>query len=341
MTKPPNTPPTLSHGLMIPWDAEELHVASDSARTATYRRLQSHYREHVLGVGVGCDSKEIPRPNLLPRKAVEENPGLNFLSPEITEYARARLRYVVCHGGTLEEDRLYRNMLSSMPMCFNIFGYWRQYPISAAQLLGELLDLDIAAITAMEVEWIPRGAHPLGDKTAFDAYVEYLTHDNEVGFLGIETKYTEPFSAKEYDRENYRTLTTKAHGFVEGAADVLVKRATNQLWRNLLLVKAVQEAEGFKHGHVVVLALEGDKGAARAVAGVRGQLEAPESCVRVVSLERLVAGAVGLGGEGYEAWGRAFDARYLEVGGGCDNSMNSRSFSMPYWDNLIVNDWRR
>ncbi|WP_146618406.1 PGN_0703 family putative restriction endonuclease [Lujinxingia litoralis] len=314
MTKPPHDSTLLSHGLAIPWDSDVLKVASDTSRTATYRRLQSYYREHVLGVGVGCDSKEVPRPNLLPAAAVAENPGLNFLTPEIAEYTRARSRYVVCHGGTLEEDRLYRNMLSSMPMCFNIFGYWRQYPMTAASLLGELLDLDIAAITAMEVEWIPRGAHPLGDKTAFDADVEYLTHDNEPGFLGIETKYTEPFSAKEYDRESYRALTTPANGCKEGAADVLVKRATNQLWRNLLLVKAVQKAEGFKHGHVVVLALADDKGAAKAVEGVREQLEVPESCVRVLSLERLVEGAVGLGVAGHEAWGRAFGGRYLEVG---------------------------
>jgi hypothetical protein len=159
------------------------------------------------------------------------------------------------------------------------------------------------------VEWTPEGAHPLGDRTAFDAHVEYLTSDGKLGVLGIETKYTEPFSREEYDRDSYRQWTTVANGFLPGAAEVLKSSSTNQLWRNLLLVMAVRDAGRFDYGHVVVMALAGDKGAESALEGVRGQLQVPQDCVRDVTLEALVEAA--LDEPGLRSWAERFRLRYL------------------------------
>lgn len=277
----------LTHGHSIPWDDPSLTVDSDPPRRARYRRLQSWYRHHVLGVGAGEDRREIPRANMLPSRAVEQNPHLNFLSPPIGEYARARAAVVAAEDGTLDEDRLYRNMLSSMPMCFNIFGQFRIYPDSAARLLSDALDLDVAAITTIDVEWTPPGEHPLGDRTAFDAYVEYLTADEQRGFLGVETKYTEPFSQREYDTAAYREWTRPEHGFKPGAADELVGRNTNQLWRNLLLAVAVRDRREFAHGHVVVIAPGDDQSAREAVADVRAQMTDPDDALRHITLAEL------------------------------------------------------
>ena len=45
--------------------------------------------------------------------------GLNFLTPHIFEVAKRRL---AIKKGTIDPFRLFCNMLSSQPMCFNLFG---------------------------------------------------------------------------------------------------------------------------------------------------------------------------------------------------------------------------
>ncbi len=301
----------LRHGASIRWDHPDLAVDSDTSRRARYRQLQSRFREEVLGIGVGLDSREIRRPNMLPRAAVSERPHLNFLSPAIGEYARARASVVGAEHGTLEEDRLYRNMLSSMPMCFNLFGQLRVYPQSAARLLSDALELDIAAVSKIDVEWTPKGEHPLGDRTAFDAFVEYITSDGKRGFLGVETKYTEPFSHREYDKPSYRRWSGPKHGFVDGAAHRLMQRKTNQLWRNLLLVIATRHEQDYAHGHVVVIAPADDRGASKALDGVRAQMVEPKKSVRGIDLESLMARAAEY--DELSAWARRFSERYLAV----------------------------
>ncbi|MBK6877295.1 MAG: hypothetical protein IPG99_12805 [Ignavibacteria bacterium] len=46
----------------------------------------------------------------------------------------------------------------------------------------------------------------LNDRTAFDAYFEYFTKETNHGIIGVEVKFTEPFSQKVYDTSRYREL---------------------------------------------------------------------------------------------------------------------------------------
>ena len=136
---------------------------------------------------------------MLPADTEAVRRGLNFLTPGVASYAEERIQGVRRAAGTLDADRLRRNMLSSMPLCFNLFGFLRLHRDLAAQVLGQVLNLDIArlddgdGIAGIEVEWAPPRARHLGDRTAFDAVVAYRTGDGRRGFLGVETKYTEPF----------------------------------------------------------------------------------------------------------------------------------------------------
>lgn len=58
----------------------------------------------------------------------------NFLSPEVAEAARSRL--AAGGGGLVKEDRLRRFLLSSQPMCFNLFGHFQRADRSDALLPG-------------------------------------------------------------------------------------------------------------------------------------------------------------------------------------------------------------
>ena len=294
------------------WNDLSLEVPSDTAWRAQYRRLQSWYRETVLRTPPGADRGGTTRANMLPADAVAENPGLNFLDEGIAAYALERARRVIAEAGTLDPDRLRRNMLSSMPLCFNLFGALRRYPTAAARGLGSVLDLDIEEILEIEVEWAPDPNAHLGDLTAFDAFVRYRTGGGRRAFLGVETKYTEPFSPGRYTSERYDALTRDpASGFRPGAERRLAGSATNQLWRNALLAHSLRSTDEFDEGRVVVLSCRGDAGAERAIAGLSAELRDPPALLRSATYEELVAAFDSE--PQLSSWAADFRGRYLDL----------------------------
>jgi hypothetical protein len=192
-------------------------------------------------------------------------------------------------------DRRNRNLLSSMPLCFNLFAKLHCEPAAAATVLGVVLGLDVATVEEVLVEHAPPAAKQLlGDRTA------------------IETKYTEPFSPTSFPPGRYEPSPAfTAAGFAPGAAARLAGPATNQLLRNTLLAAATRHTGGYDLGHAVVLTGRDDRAARRAVGLVRAELAEPDRLLRWLSLERLVEQCQ------LEArlasWAARFRRRYLDL----------------------------
>ena len=299
----------------VGWDDARLQVESDNSARRQYRALQSWYRQHRLGAPPGVDGHGQLVGSLIDADAVDANPGLNFLSAEIAAYVEQRVPEIEAAGGTVDRDRLYRNMLSSQPLCFNVFGALRSHPQSAAEVLGDVFGVDIAVVDRIDVEFAPapRDAY-LGDRTAFDAFVAYRTSTGDRAFLGVETKYTEPFSPRVYTAEKhprYAALTSEAHGFRPGALNELLHPDVNQLWRNTLLALAMTERDGYSAGYVAVLARRDDPQAERAVSRLSRQLDRPDAVLRQATLEALVDRASAE--PALAAWASAFRTRYLDL----------------------------
>jgi hypothetical protein len=292
-----------------PWDDSSFKVKNDLKWVAQYRRLQSWYRENILGAPPGWFQGAI-RGNHLDAEWLAANPDANFLNDEIAAYVRTRVPIVKGLGGVIEEKRLYSNLMSSQPVCFNLFGYLRGHMDEAAAPLAQAFDLDIAQITNIEVE-VPSSL--LGDGTAFDAYIEYLTSSGERAFIGVETKYTEKFSNVEYDvTERYREVTeSPGSGFRAGAADVLNGKLTNQLWRNAMLAVAHREANDFGVGHVAVVYSDGDSGLDKAITAFRDQLDDEESLLRAATYQRLMEYLEPI--TEFQGWVASFRRRYLNL----------------------------
>ena len=193
-------------------DSERLGIGPqydrDDKFTRRMRLHQSWYRSEVLrvpyGVGPGGKSTKF-RGNMLTEGPAED--GKNFLTPAIFEVAKERLEE---GSGAVEPFRLKRNMLSSQPMCFNLFGELKRDPELATKLVRALWGKDIAAlwgsdraqVTGVRLEWAPEDKKEyLNDNTAFDAFIEYEMEGGGKGFIGVETKLTEPFSRDFDDRE--------------------------------------------------------------------------------------------------------------------------------------------
>jgi hypothetical protein len=288
-----------------------LKVNSEPMLRANYRLLQSWYRQTVLLAPAGRYHGKY-RGNQISPEWLSNHPNANFLTKEVVDYVAERVPLVLAQGGAIEETRLMGNLLSSQPLCFNLFGHLRSYPEHAATVLSATFDLDIAKIETIEVEWAPDPSLHLGDKTAFDAYVQYTTSTGTRGFIGVETKYTENFTQHEYDRPEYRRVTEDpASGFKPGAAEILKAKPTSQLWRNALLVANVRKLEGFDHGHMAVLACKEDRALTGAVHRLEAQLEEPRSLLRVGNFQELIAEADKI--PVLAEWAAAFDQRYLDL----------------------------
>ena len=301
--------------MQLSWSDPRLSVASDNRRTARYRLLQSWFREQILTAEYGeyrVNGGTRPLGSLLALRDVVERPGLNFLSRDAATYARERADIVQASGGTIDKARLARNMLSSMPMTFSIFGELRAREDRGLDVVRAFLDPHAVAVEVMECAWHP-AVDVLGDRSSFDAAVITLREDGSRHLVGIEVKYTESFNRTIYNSDGYRKVHEDSGWFHSGTARTLLGPSTNQLWRTSLLAAACVQHRvmGVESASVVVMCLAEDPDAIRALAGVSAALREPRDHCRIVSLESLVAGVRdGLGPEG--SWGDEFAARYLQ-----------------------------
>ncbi len=255
------------------------------------------------GIRRGGDT---PVGNMLTTAAVKGDRALNFVDERALSAADQRAIEVQQEGGTLEAGRLFHNMMSSMTMCFNLFGSLGTTD-SFAALMRAWFDPDAATIDEVTCELNPTAS--LGDRTAFDAYVAYRCTSDEARFLAIETKYTEPFSQVDYDTETYRKLTQSSSWFVEGAADALRSKTTNQLWRGLMLTSLWEEENGARGTYVIVTPAD-DAAAVRAIDETRKWMTEPDRLV-LVPLEEIVEKAAASGDATLVEWSKQFGERYL------------------------------
>lgn len=289
-------------------------MTSSAGRVAKHRRLQAWYREHQLEIaeaGIGVNGK--PVESMLPTGAVAQRPELNFLTSTAFRHAERRIVEVREEGRTLDEDRRRRNLLSSMPLCFNIFGALGTHPAFASLIRSSGLDHSAATVDDVVCEWAPRPtcAH-LGDRSAFDALVRYTTDGGRPRFIGVETRYTDTFSPKEYERDEYVRVTRESGWFKPGAETVLQKSATNQLWRTMMLAASVEVTGELGHGTVLVLTLADDDGAAACVAALRSQLN-DDSRLHHVTYEALMEACDWTNDPDLVAWAGRFRSRYLDA----------------------------
>ena len=285
----------------------------DNLLAARMRLHQSWYRANVLKVTLGTG----PGPNatatwgsMLTRE--DGAKGLNLLTPELFELAKKR---IADKTGTVDEFRLLHNLLSSQPMCFNLFGYLELQQNFATRIFAAL-DADVGEVTGVRMEFAPSPAKEyLADRTAFDAFVEYERAGGGKGFFGIETKLTELFSQQEYDTKAYRQWTAQdGSPWRKDGRDRLQEKAHNQLWRNHLLVYALQErSQEFDVGTIVVTGHPLDVGLNKTIAGYRELLVDPE-CLRVWPMDRIIEAAEdAIEDDAQREWLEAFKVRYLRL----------------------------
>jgi hypothetical protein len=219
-------------------------ISCDPETTAFKRQARLHqalWREK-LGFPVGVN----------PRRPAEElgsslkldfarKQEKNFLNEDIQKAVHYRLECPEDYQ-MIDENRLFSNLLSSMPMCFNLFG----------SLHGDLVLADRAVhrwwpdvpgkVSFFRFEWSPnrnKEGEFLENRSAFDAAFELQMENGQCGVIGIETKYHENCKREKAPVENrlrrYEEVANKSKAFKSGAIAAIVGSELQQIWLDHLL----------------------------------------------------------------------------------------------------------
>lgn len=298
------------------WDPADLgpQYSRDHGFRRRARLLQSYWRAIVLGAEMGQYQGKRYGNFLRDGKAT----GDNFLSKEIFHYALFR---VVCKRPeeTIDEERLFNNMLSSQPMCFNFFFPLRCAAMDGEPFLAEALRksfpyVPIKNVTSVEIEYVPTPTDDyLGDKTAFDALVEYEAAGGGTGIIGIETKYTDELGkASVRDNPMMAKMAARSGIFTSKAMKSIAVLGKLQVHRNLLLAEAYRLKHGLRYSHSIILAPRGEPGTPKEVAKARLALKTEmRDRIQAVALDDFVGHVREGAPPSYRKWIEDFQSRYL------------------------------
>lgn len=236
--------------------AHKVNEPSDSRFMAAARLLQALWREEkALPIGVHRNPRG-KRRKLGSRLDDESGKqGRNFLTPEIARLAFRESVYREI-GAMIDQERLWTNMLSSQPLCFNLFGGLKLDADKANQFFRHLLPDYVASVEGIIFEHSPGRGNPAytDDHTAFDVFVTCTTLAGHKGFIAIEVKYSESMSEPPATmRPRYEELTGMVGVFREPAAHALRGTSLQQLWREHMLSRVMIESGLYDQGRFIVI----------------------------------------------------------------------------------------
>lgn len=187
--------------------------------------------------GEGDDAVVMPLHSNLSRDAARA--GKNFLSPQIHALVRHEL-LMREEGAAIDEERLFGNALSSMPLCFNLFGPMALNLKLASDVFRKLLPEFVSHVEGFIFEHSPgrREERFLHDGTAFDLAMRIITPDGEPGTVFIEVKYSEDMHGPAARlRDRYDEVSRKSGLFVDPDSPLLRSLGLEQLWREHMLAQ--------------------------------------------------------------------------------------------------------
>jgi hypothetical protein len=205
-------------------------------------------------------------------------------------------------------------------MCFNLFG-----PLNSGNIATRLMRLlpsfpQDATVTDILFEHAPPKEHHLKDLTSFDVLIFYERPGGRKGFVGVETKLSEPFSQKQYEFEDrYARWMDRGHWWWQpGAEQDFSNKSFNQLWRNHLLAYAMlnQKTPDYAEGYSAVVYPLGDTDCGTAIEQYCDHLLPSGKKTLIVWSLETIAGKWGKALKfepEYSFWFDSFQSRYLRL----------------------------
>jgi hypothetical protein len=217
-------------------------ISTDTRFRSAARLLAAYWREDQ-GIPIGFHVTDEPNPKhikLGSRLRLDAaRTGQNFISPEVFSLVRHSL-LLREEGAMIDEDRLYSNALSSMPLCFNLLGPLALDLGLATKVFAAVLPGFVQTVERIDFETSPGRRDPrfLDDGTALDAALQVVTPDGEPATVFIEMKYSEGMSGPvARHRPRYDEASREVRLYRDPDAMVLRSTALEQLWREHMMVQ--------------------------------------------------------------------------------------------------------
>lgn len=248
---------------LVPEEALRSHhvfVAADHRFKSAARFLQALWREDrdlPIGTFVDTDGKRKRLGSAISRQAGRD--GANFVSPAIAQVVHRELVYREV-GSMYDTARLRTNLLSSMPLAFNLFGLLKRDLALARRFIAELFPGLIHEVTAVQFEHSPGRANPAytGDHSAFDVVIRGTTHNGLRAFIAIEVKYSETMQElmPRTFSERYTELAVSSGLYADVELSGLWRNPIQQLFREHCLAQTMLDRDLGDVGLFVLVAPE-------------------------------------------------------------------------------------
>lgn len=294
----------------------KVYRQSDTRFQACARLLQALWREQQnLPITSHLDKRTKKRRllgSLISAKSALQ--GINFITPTIAHLAKRELVYRE-EGALYDEDRLWTNLLSSQPLCFNLFGGLKLNLELATAFFQALFPAQVHEVSELYFEHSPGRNDPAytTDKTAFDVLVTGTTANEALMFIAIEVKYSESMNEPAPPiLPRYDELSERSGLFQDPNHPALRKPPIQQLWREHLLSRAMIDHGLYQQGIFVIVHPAQNTPCVAAIGKYRQHLITPALTPPefiAVSLEDCLATLTTLG---ETATAQALYARYLD-----------------------------
>lgn len=284
-------------------------VPTDNPFQQRARLLQSLWRaEHGLPVG---EHRGRPLGSRLAMPAAEQQLS-NYLTPNIRDVVRREVLDPARSKDKLfGRPRIFNDLLSSQPLCFNLFAELSLKLELASRVFARLTSGRVSEVTSINFEYSPGRGDPRysGDRSAFDVFVRYRAAHGTNGFVGIEVKYHEGLGdPAATHRERYDELARAMNCFnVEATTSRLREKPLQQIWRDHLLAGSLLASGDFDEGFFAFLYPAQNERCTVALDAYRSCLTSA-STFETWTLESVVAALLE---ERREEWVEAVADRYL------------------------------
>lgn len=213
--------------------------------------------------------------------------GGNFLTPEIFGQARLDLAYLE-PGALVDRERMHSNLLSSMPLCFNLFAPLKLDRKLARRVFNQLAPGIAKDITHIQFEHSPGRGDPTftADGSAFDAIATARAPDGAKTFIAVEVKYSESMTEPEARlRPRYDEFSRDSGLYAEHDDAALRKNPLQGLWRGHMLAQSMVDAGLYDRGVFVLIAPRQNRDVQRAARAYAKRLTNADGKVAFLDVE--------------------------------------------------------
>lgn len=290
---------------------------SDNSFTAKARKLQSLWRvQNGLEMGVGPNKSS----NQLYGNMIKDGEitGRNFFYPETFAYARWRVDTKL-KDETIDEYRLFNNLMSSMPMAFNLFHPLMMLHVQNPAVVDSMMqkafpDLPIYKVKEIGLEFIPTPIERYtNDKSAMDAFIRFYDKAGGEYIIAIETKYTDSLGTNIARDNTLKIQFAVESGLFTEEGITQIKTNCTQISRNFLLTEKFREVNGLRDSYSIILAPKDHPTTDKEVDSLKQYLkpEYKDLKLRKVSLESFIEVLIEYCPVEKMDWLNWFDDRYL------------------------------